>query len=597
MRHDPTSSSGCRRLTPPTLPVGSRVYSYGGGEVVPTPDGGVFVVGEDDQRWWWVSEDGATRPVTPDVGGSWALGDGALGADGSLWCIRESEGRSEPVHEIVMLDPRLAGTPVVAVGGHDFVAAPRPSPDGKSLAWCSWEHPAMPWDESRLWVARLGTDGLPGDPQLIAGGPRSAPQQPRWLPDGSLVFLDDAAGWWLPVRWDPSSSSCRPLVETAAEFAEPPWQLGCRSFDVLAGGELLVATTRHAVTTLGVLPIAPTGSRAPEVHDVGVEATYLVGDALATRGDGALAVVGRADRPAALVRLSVVRDQRGAVSGAQWTVVRTAREEPLDDAMAPVVRTVSTPEGDIEAVLHLPASACWSGPADERPPLVVEAHGGPTSRVPAAHSSAAAFWTTRGFALLYVNYAGSSGAGRAFRERLRGQWGRRDVEDCLAAVGAICGDGLADPRRVVARGASAGGYTALRVGCSGRVRAVAAWSAVADPAALMRGTHKFESRYVEGLLGTERPPSASEVGGRARCPVLLVHGDDDEVVPVSQACSLRDALAAAGGRVALVVLEGERHCVRSPRSLRAGLEAELSLYRHVLEIPDPDGLAEPPWAR
>lgn len=596
MGGDASAINGARRLTPQDLAVGSRVYGYGGGEVVPTTDGGVFVVSEDDQRWWRVPRAGNATPVTPDVGGMWDFADGSLGPDGFLWCVREARAPDEPVHEIVVLNPRTTpAMPMVAVTGPDFVAAPRPSPDGRFLAWLTWEHPAMPWDEARLWVAPLGSRELPVDATLVAGGSGSAPQQPRWLPDGKLVFLDDARGWWQPMCWDPLSGCSRALADMVVEFAEPPWQVGGRSFDVLAAGELLVTTTRDAVTRVGILS-ASGGKPAREVEDLGLGATYLVGGVMASFGDRALAVLGYPDRPASLVAVDLARQADGTLGGASWHVLRRAHDVMPDEGyVAPLVRTVPTSEGPIDAVLHLPSNPGWHGCGDELPPLVLEAHGGPTSRIPLAYSTGAAFWTSRGFALLYVNYAGSSGAGREFRERLRGRWGRIDVEDCLAAVDLVCGEGLADHGRVVARGASAGAYTALRTACTGRVRAVSAWSGVADPSLLVRGTHKFESRYVEGLLGTTPPPSPVHADGQAPCPVLLVHGADDDVVPVTQAQALRQALTASGGRVALLVLQGERHGIRSPRALHAGLEAELSFYRATLGLSDPDRLRKPPW--
>lgn len=591
-------ASGPSRLSPPGLDIGSRVYGMGGGDVVPLPGDDVLVVVEDDQRWWRIGPDGGCLPVTAPTGGATRFADGVLGPDGRLWCVREvARDAGEPAHDLVTIDLRAdLPAPRTVVRGPDFVAAPRPSPDGTLLAWTAWDHPHMPWDEARLLVAPVRTDGTVGEAVLVAGGAGTAPQQPRWLADGTLLHLVDPDGWWNPAVWDPRSGrSCR-LAAVAREFAEPPWQLGARSAGQLAQGDLVVASTRGAVTQMGVVPRAglPPG-RAP--HPLSVPLTYLPGAALAVRGDDVLTVAAFADRPAALIAVHVARAPGGQAVSTTWRELRSSRRDIPGPEWRPhpVVVTVEGPSGPLDAVYHPPTHPGHRVEPGVPPPLVLEAHGGPTARVPLAYSSATAFWTSRGFAVLYVNYGGSSGAGRAFRERLRGRWGRADVDDCLAAVDAVAAKGLADPNRVVARGASAGAYTVLRAAASGRVRAVAAWSGVTDPAQLIRGTHKFESRYVEHLLGAAPPPAPVEPGGRSPCPVLLVHGTADDVVPVSQADDLARVLTAAGGRVALLRVDGERHGLRSPTAVRRGLAAELALYRRALDLPDPDGLPEPPW--
>lgn len=595
MRLDATGPS---RLSPPGFDIGSRLYGMGGGEVVPLPGGHALVVGEDDQRWWRVETGGGCAPVTPDTGRDTRFADGILGPGGRLWCVREdARDGEEPIHDLVTIDLRAhVPTPRSIVSGSDFVAAPRPSPDGALLAWTAWDHPHMPWDEARLLVAPVRGDGTIGPALRIAGGVGAAPQQPRWLADGTLLHLVDTDGWWNPAVWEPRSGRTHRLAQVAREFAEPPWQLGTRSAGQLAQGDLIVASTRDAVTQLGIVPragLAP--GTAP--HPLPVPLTYLPGETLAVGDDAVLTVAAFADRPAALIAVQIERRPDGRTTGASWCELRSSRSDVPGPQWrpAPLVVTVESPFGSLDAVYHPPTHPDHHVEPGAPPPLVLEAHGGPTARAPLAYSSATAFWTSRGFAVLYVNYAGSSGAGRAFRERLRGRWGRADVEDCLAAVDAVAARGLADPRRVVARGASAGAYTVLRAATSGRVRAVAAWSGVTDPAQLIRGTHKFESRYVEGLLGADPPPAPVEPGGHSPCPVLLVHGTADDVVPIAQADHLARTLTAAGGRVALLRIDGERHGLRSPTAVQRGLAAELALHRRALGLPDPDELPEPPW--
>lgn len=592
------AGTGPSRLSPPGFDIGSRVYGMGGGDVVPLPGGHVLVVREDDQRWWRVEPGGVCTPLTADTGRDTRFADGTLGAGGQLWCVREdSRDAGEPAHELVAIDLRSDGpAPRTVVSGPDFLAAPRPSPDGTLLAWMAWDHPHMPWDEARLLVAPVRADGTVGPAACIAGGAGAAPQQPRWLADGTLLHLVDTDGWWNPAVWEPGSGRTRRLAHVAREFAEPPWQLGARSAGQLAQGDLVVASTRGAVTQLGIVPGAGlTPGAAP--HPLPVPLTYLPGDTLAVRDNAVLTVAAFADRPAALIAVRVEQAPAGGAGGAAWRELRSSRVDVVGPQWrpTPLVVTVEGPSGPLDAVYHPPTHPDHHVEPGVPPPLVLEAHGGPTARVPMAYSSATAFWTSRGFAVLHVNYGGSSGAGRAFRERLRGRWGRVDVDDCLAAVDAVAARGLADPHRVVARGASAGAYTVLRAATTGRVRAVAAWSGVTYPAQLIRGTHKFESRYVEGLLGADPPPAPVEPGGRSPCPVLLVHGTDDDVVPIAQADHLARVLRAAGGRVALLRVDGERHGLRSPTAVRRGLAAELALHRLALGLPDPDELPEPPW--
>lgn len=585
-------------------PVESRVLGYGGGEVVASA-AGLLVVSAEDQQWYSVA-DGSAAAVTR-CGPAVRYGDGALSADQtSLYCVRERDRPGgEPEHDLVEIDlraPRPA-PPRHLVGGHDFLTAPRPSLDGRYLAWLAWDHPHMPWDTAALHVATLTTTGAIRHPRRIAGGGDCSAQQPRWHPDGSLVFLCDSSGWWAPQRWDPGSGVTTALCEVAAEFAEPPWQCGTSTMGVLSRGELLVATTRAARTSLGVLPPGHPVDVAPE--PLSTPLTYLPGDQLAVLGDSVLLVAATLTRPAAVVRLDMTRGADGRITGCSWDELRSAREAPLDPAFLPTSRVVHVDVSSdlrteaargVDAVLHLPRHPDVAGPAGAAPPLLLDVHGGPTSRVPLAHSASTAYWTTRGFAVLYPNYGGSSGAGRAARERLRGSWGRVDVSDCLAAAAAVTSSGAADPAAVFVRGSSAGAYTALCAARSGAVRGVVCVSGVSDPARLGAVTHKFESRYVDALLGGGGAADPLAPWPGTPCPVLLLHGEDDEVVPVDQAVALCDALRGLGGRVALVVFPGEGHSLTTPASVAAAMALESAFYAELLGDAEPQ--APPlPWAR
>ncbi|WP_300013837.1 prolyl oligopeptidase family serine peptidase [Pseudonocardia sp.] len=563
------------------LPAGSNartaVHEYGGGGWW-VRDGVVWFTEWADQRLYRLEPGGTPVALTaePAVPRGDRYADGDVLGD-TIVCVRErhgdgDEGRGEPRNEIVRLHAHTPGEAEVLVSGPDFVAAPRLSPDGATLAWLHWSHPSMPWDDTELVVRDLVT----GEETVVAGGPGESVAEPVWQPDGALWFLSDRTDWWNLYRWVPGSD-IEPVVRTDSEIALPAWRLATSRFAVLDGGAVVFAHRRRGA------------------------------DALAVRGSGGLiadldlpfcsiAVVRAAGPDAAVVvagtRTSEPGVYRVTVAGDVETL-RPARDLGLDPAGISVSEHVTFPAGE-DRVAHLlyhpPTSVTHTGPEGERPPLVVVIHGGPTADADPGFAVGTQFWTSRGFAVASVNHGGSTGYGRAFRDELLGQWGVVDVADCLAAARHLARDRV-DPDRMLIRGGSAGGYTVL----SALARSDTPFAAgadhfgVADLEVLARDTHKFESRYLDRLVGpypqardvyVERSP-IHHVAQFSR-PLIVLQGSEDAVVPPEQSELIVDALRAKGVPVAYLLFDGEQHGFRRAENIRRALDAELSFYAQVL---------------
>jgi dipeptidyl aminopeptidase/acylaminoacyl peptidase len=576
------------RLTPSGFGVGSRVYGHGGGDVVPLPDGAILVIAEHDQQWWRLPAGGGepARLSAPEEGTLYA--DGCVTPNGRwLFCVREQSVDPEPTHNIVRIDLH-DGSVAPLVTGHDFVAAPRMSSDGRRLAWLSWEHPHMPWDCTTLWVAGFDEHGHLVQPTKLAGGADRAVLQPQWLGPQTLGYLDDASGWWNPVHATLPAGDPARIMLPGQECAEPPWSLGCVGYGLL-GGELLCVATAHARSSL-MITSQPEG----RTRQLKLPFTYYSRSSVAIQGDSVLAVASGPREPAAVVRIDLIRQAGQALAMPQITRLRADTDTAPDPAFRPEPRILDVVVEDgrrIDVIYFPPAHPGHRGMPGELPPLVLDIHGGPTSRVPLAYQTETVFWTSRGFAVAYPNYAGSSGAGRQQRERLRSMWGRVDVADCAEAIAAVCRQGWADAQRIVCRGASAGAYTALRLAeQTAWPRAVSSWYGVTDPRALIGQTHKFESRYVGQLLGSDAAPAVTS----PRCPVLLLHGGQDVVVPAAQADTLRHRLARLD-RLAIVEFPDERHGFEHPDAIGHAMAVELAFFREVLGLRAAEDVEAVPW--
>jgi dipeptidyl aminopeptidase/acylaminoacyl peptidase len=572
-------------LTPDGFNVRTRVHEYGGGASWFHGET-AFCSSFGDGRLYRV-ENGTATPLTPKPPESSSLryADGSLTPDGRLIvCVRERHEGGEVHNELVALPADGSAEPRLVASGRDFYAAPRVSPDGGRLAWICWDHPRMPWDGTELWVADLDADGALSGERLVAGGPEESVIQPEWSEDGRLHFVTDRNGWWNLHRED------RPLTElTDGEIGAPAWVFGMRSYDFLGDGRIACVVTRRAVDSLEVLDPG-TGELVP----AGLRWTSYGASMLATAGSR---VVFAASSPAEPVTVAVWDADTG-----EETIVHQVTDLAFDPATIPEPRAIEFPTRDgatAHAFYYPPTSADWEGPANERPPLRVVCHGGPTGHSGPSLKTSLLFWTQRGIGVVEVNYRGSSGFGRAYRRALDGRWGEIDWQDCVSAARYLAEQGEVDPERTWVEGGSAGGYvvfcaavfdpTAFAAGVS--------YFGVADVEALALETHKFESRYDESLIGPYperadlfRERSPVHFTDRLERPMLLLQGLDDKVVPPNQAEMMVAALDEKGIPHAYLPFEGEGHGFRRRENVRRALEAELSFVGQIFGFEPADEL-------
>jgi dipeptidyl aminopeptidase/acylaminoacyl peptidase len=521
---------------------------------------------------------GAPRALTPP--GPWRYADGVLDRRrGALITVGEEHREDrEPRNCLVLVDLEGRDAPVVLASGRDFYAAPRLSPDGEALAWIAWRHPDMPWDASELWTARVDEAGSLRDARLIAGGRDESVIEPAWSPEGVLHWVSDRSGWWNLHRRDGDRAVA--LCSMDAEFARPPWILGGAHYDFLGDGTILCAYGRHARWHLGRLD-----PRSGVLTRIPVPFTEIA--RVRAAAGGAVFLGATPTEPAAVIHLD-------ATSGACSTLRRAGRA-PIDAAAVsrPEPITFASAGGRTShGTLYRPHSPDHEGPSGGRPPLIVRCHGGPTASAPSALDPVVQFWTSRGFALLDVDYAGSSGYGRDYRHLLDGAWGVADVEDCIAGARFAATQGWADAGALLIRGGSAGGFTVLCALAFHEVFAAgASYYGIGDLEALRRETHKFESYYDQRLIGRypERRDlyvarSPLHAADRITRPMIFFQGLDDRVVPAAQAEAMVAALRERGLRVVYVPFAGEGHGFRRAESIRRALEEELAFYRQVLGV-------------
>jgi dipeptidyl aminopeptidase/acylaminoacyl peptidase len=569
-------------VTDPPINVRTKVHEYGGGAYL-VGNGQVAYSDFADQRLYLHG----SGPITPepDTPGALRYADGRFLADGGIVCVRESHREGEPVNEIVRVDP-VSQTVSVLATGRDFYSNPRPSPDGERLLWLEWDHPNMPWDGTTLMTATIEGEQLI-DSEVLAGGPEESVFQPEWAPDGGILFVSDRTGWWNLYRFD--GGQVTPLHPMDADFGVPAWIFGYRTYGFLSGGRVLTTFFEDGFDHLAV--IGPDGAltRLPD--------ELTCHNFLVTDGESRAWFVGFGTRtPSAVYQLDVDGDGQ--------EVIR-ANRMPVEAGHIPTPRVITFPTGQGEvahAVHYPPANPGFVAPEGERPPLIVKIHGGPTSLSFPRLRPEFLFWTTRGFAIVDVNYRGSTGYGRAYRNRLRLDWGITDVEDALAAARYLAEKGEADGDRLIITGGSAGGYTTLAALAFGDAFSVGcSYFGVADLGLLVDDTHKFESRYLDGLVGTDRDEmrrrSPLYSVDRITVPVILFQGLEDKVVPPEQAEVISAGLAENGVPHAHVTYEGEDHGFRKAENITHSLESELAFYGMVLGFTPADDLPEVPLTR
>lgn len=577
-----------RDITPAGFNVRTRVHEYGGGAYT-VAAGSVFFVNFADQRVYRQTGASGGYPLTPLAALRYA--DFAVDATRQrLIAVREDHSASdaEPINTLVSLDSHNEAANAdggrVLTGGDDFYSSPRLSPDGTQLAWLSWKHPDMPWDSTTLWLASIAADGGLHAPMRVAGGAAESVCQPQWSPDGVLHFISDRSGWWNLYRHE--HGQCRPLCERAADFAMPHWVFAQSTYAFLSADTLLCAYTEGGAWQLARLDCR-SGACTP------LTTPYSEFHGLRATAGRVLCSVGAPNLDTAIAWLD---PETGTAE-----VLRRASHSALDPGMLSLPRTITFPSANqrtAHALYYAPRNSACTAPPDELPPLIVRGHGGPTSMASTALNLGIQFWTSRGFAVLDVNYAGSSGFGRAYRDALNGLWGVVDVEDCVYGARHLVAQGLADPARLAIRGGSAGGYTALCALTFHDVfKAGTSLYGVSDLEALARDTHKFESRYLDRLVGpypaaraTYRARSPIDHADRLNAPVIFLQGSEDKVVPPDQARCLVDALRNKGLPVAYLLFDGEGHGFRQAANITRALEAELYFYGKVFGFTPADPL-------
>jgi dipeptidyl aminopeptidase/acylaminoacyl peptidase len=595
-------------VTPSGFNVRTRVHEYGGGAYV-VANGEIFFSNFSDQRIYRSvsSAGGGSKdpPYTVTPQGKSFYADATFDARrGRLICVREDH--SQPDREAITT---LVSIPLVRRGGsldppdppehpgdviasgYDFYSTPRLSPDGSMLAWLSWRHPQMPWDGTELWMALVSDSGALEDARCIAGGPTESIYQPGWSPDGTLYFVSDRGGWWTLYRADGSDRSLATRVvanaPADAEFGRPQWVFGSATWTFAGPSRLVVSYTREGRWFLATVDVA-TGTMtdiAPglEPHD------WLS----ATPTDVVL-VAGWATKHPAVVRVDL-DNQTVEILRPSSTLALDA-----DDVSRPESIEFLDAGGRLtHAFYYAPRNAKCAAPETDRPPLIVISHGGPTTAANGTLDLRVQYWTTRGFAVLDVNYGGSSGFGRPYRQRLNGQWGVVDVEDVVGAARFLVAKGLADPRRLMVRGGSAGGYTTLAA-LTFHPRAFtagASYYGISDIEVLAHDTHKFESRYLDTLIGPYpqaraiyRARSPIHFVDRLSCPLILFQGLEDRVVPPNQSEMMANAVRAKGLPVAYLAFEGEQHGFRKAETIVRSLEAELYFYGAVFGFSPTDAI-------
>lgn len=590
VRRDP---DGARTdLLPEGMDARTAVHEYGGAAWW-VRAGALYFVNWADQRLYRIERDGVPLALTPEPveprGDRY--GDGSCSPDGAtVVAIRErhpvgGRGAIDVRNEIVRVSAERTSEPEILFSGPDFVVAPRLSPDGSLLAVVTWDHPSMPWDDTVLRVRDLAT----GTDTVVAGGPGESVQEPRWQEDGSLLFLSDRNGWWNLYRWTPGGD-IEAVIEVDAEIGVPAWQLGSARYAVLGDHSIVFARWRDGYDGLAVR--GPDGS----VTDLALPFSSIA--AIARADENAVVVV--AGAPTA--ELGIYRIEFTGSTPVVQTL-RAPRDLGLESTDVSVPEPISFPSTDrtgaprtAHALFYPPASTRYRGPAGELPPLLVMIHGGPTSQALPVLSPSTQYWTSRGFAVVDVNYGGSTGYGRAYRDLLHDAWGVVDVADCIAAAQWLADNNRADPRRLAIRGGSAGGYTTLAALAREDTpfAAGADHYGVADLEALAAETHKFESRYLDGLIGEYparrdlyRERSPIHHVDRFSSPLIVLQGSEDAVVPPNQSQMIVDALRKRQIPVAYILFEGEQHGFRRAENIRRALDSELSFYGQVFgfELP------------
>jgi len=565
-------------VTPSPLNARTRVHEYGGG-MYNVSDGTIYFTNFDDQRIYRQEPGVAPYPITPKADLRYA----DIIADhrrNRLICIREDHRVSdrEAVNTLVSISLEGSNSGQVLVSGNDFYSSPRLSRDGSHLAWLTWNHPNMPWDGTELWIGELRTDGTLENAKRVVGGIDESILQPKWSAAGVLHFISDRSGWWNLYRW--LNGQVEPLCNMKADFSGPQWIFGISTYAFESANNIICMYKQQGVWHLASLDatsgrIKSMKNPYTDMWSLQASLGLVVFAAGAPNEPWSIAML----NPATL-QIEVLRRSSDVQVDSEYLSSPNAIEFPTEKGLT------------AHAFFYAPKNRDFLGPSEERPPLLVISHGGPTAGASTVLSWKIQYWTSRGFAVVDVNYGGSSGYGRAYRQRLNGQWGVVDLDDCVNAAGYLVKKGKVDGDRLAIRGGSAGGYTTL---CALTFRNIfkagASYFGLSDLDAFVKDTHKFESRYLDRLIGPyparrdlykERSPI--HFVDQISCPIIFFQGLEDKIVPPSQAEVMVKALREKGLPVAYISYEGEQHGFRRAENIKRSHEAELYFYSQIFDF-------------
>ncbi|UAJ72164.1 S9 family peptidase [Synechocystis sp. PCC 7339] len=565
-----------RDVTPAPFNVRTRVHEYGGGAFLVTVDRVVYFSNFSDQQVYVQSVEQEPQQLThtPDC----RFADFVLDQPRQrLIAVGERHNAEEKEPENFLAAISLENGEVTAIAtGHDFYSSPRLSPDGQKLAWITWDHPNMPWDATQLWLADIDQAGNLSNLKITAGqAGNESIHEPQWCPDGSLYFVGDRSDWWNLYRYH--KGEVDNVFPLDAEFAYPHWVFGLRSYTFVDVDTIICTFTQDGAWQLGKLKPS-----RKQLSILGLP--YSNYSSLCSDGKTVWFIGSGPTTPSAVVAL--------AVEAQETEILKVASDFDLDPAYLarPQAINFSSNDGQIaHAWYYPPTNGDFQGPSDALPPLLVKSHGGPTAAAGNSLSLKIQYWTSRGFAYVDVNYGGSTGYGRDYRQRLNGQWGIVDVADCVNAARYLADQGLVDGEQLAISGGSAGGYTTLAaLTFHNTFKAGASYYGVSDLTALATDTHKFEARYLDGLIGPypEREDlyerrSPVNHANQLTCPVIFFQGLEDRVVPPNQTEMMVAALKAKGIKVEYVAFPEEQHGFRIAANIKKALESELAFYGEV----------------
>ncbi len=560
-------SEGEKELLPSQFNVRNRVHEYGGGSLL-IAGNDIYFINDEDQQIYCLRAEGEIKKITAQPNARFA--DGAFNPDdGFLYYVMEEHG-SQVDNSIVRIDPSHASVQKVA-SGFDFYANPRVSPDGKSLAYICWSHPNMPWDGTELYVLDLQSQKA----KLVAGGVNESVVDPIWSREGELYYVSDRSNWWNIYR----ENDAQPLFAIEGEFALPQWIFG-RSLIAFTNEGMIgsyIQAGQHAFAR---------SSESGKWRNVDLPFTDV--ETLTVEGNQMAMIAGSPEIPEAIILYDL--------QTSKTSTVKISRSDQIDPRYISHPTAVQFPSAGgrvSHAFYYPPTNPNFKGNPGEKPPLIVHSHGGPTGHSSPLFSMGVLYWTSRGFAIIDVNYGGSTGYGRRYRDALKGAWGIVDVDDCTNAALYLADQGLADPKRLAIEGGSAGGYTTLAALAFRNVFQVGAdYFGVSDLERLTLDTHKFESRYLEQLIGPYPADRATYIKrspiysvDTISCPIIIFQGDEDAIVPPSQSEEMYNSLIERNIPTAYLLYKGEQHGFRKAENIQRSLEAQLYFFSKVMGFP------------